>query len=148
MTSLEIRNIQKRYGSFELKNLSLRLEEGQIMVYICAGLAVFLILAERIITSYRVRKLRGSTGEYILTPNGVFSGSDFHAWNVPGAALTGADYTPAAEEETGTLTVTYTAAGLAGPQEEKVLLPIPKALEKEIPKVLAALRGGTEGIRA
>lgn len=120
-------------------------EEGRIMVYICAGLAVFLILAERIITSYRVRKLHGSTGEYILTPNGVFSGSDFHAWNVPGTALTGADYTPAAEEEeTGTLTVTYTAAGLAGPQKEKVLLPIPKALEKEIPKVLAALRRGTE----
>ena len=34
MTSLEIRNIQKRYGSFELKNLSIRLEEGQIMGFI------------------------------------------------------------------------------------------------------------------
>lgn len=34
MTSLEIRNIHKRYGGFELKNLSLSLEEGQIMGFI------------------------------------------------------------------------------------------------------------------
>ena len=117
------------------------LEGGQIMAYICAGLAAFLFLTERIITGFRVKKLRKGTGEFILTRNGAVAGGIFHCWNLPGAALTGAEYRPETGAQAGILELEYTEYGFAGPQSQKVFLPIPERLEKEIPNVLEILRG-------
>jgi uncharacterized membrane protein HdeD (DUF308 family) len=63
-------------------------EDGYLFIFICLGLAVFLSLSAFIITSYRVRKLRRGSSEFILSPNGVYAGGEFHSWSTPGTRLT------------------------------------------------------------
>jgi len=122
--------------------LPLLLKDGQVMAFICLGLAAFLFLAEKIVTGYRIGKLRKSANEFLLTEKGAVVGGEFHCWALPGASLIRADFQPSAGAETGLLTLEYAAEGRAGTQTQKLLLPVPKRLEPEIPAVLDALRRG------
>jgi len=115
------------------------LEDGGVMVVICLSLAAFLFLAERIITRYRVGKLRKGTGEYVLTENGAVIGGEFHGWNMRGTALTGVEYQPANGSGPGVLQIEYTGQGLAGDNTQRLFLPIPAGLEGKMPEVLTIL---------
>lgn len=119
--------------------LSFLLEDGWIMAVICLGLAAFLFLTERIVTRYRVNKLKKGTDEYVLTENGAVVGGEFHCWNMPGITITSVHYCPSGESKPGILQIEYRGQSLAGENAQRLFLPIPDNLAKQIPEILTTL---------
>lgn len=115
------------------------LKDGWVIAIICLCLAIFLFLAERIITNYRIKKLRNSTGEYILTENGAVIGGEFHSWGLPGFSLSSVDYIPSDSSKLGILQIEYTGQGLAGENVQRLFLPIPKNHEEVITEIIELL---------
>ena len=115
-------------------------EEGLLMIGICLGLGAFLLIAERLVTAYRVRKLCRGGEEVILGRGGAYLESAFHAWSLPGTKLTSLSYEPPVEQgRLGELMLTYSAAAGPAPRKETIILLIPPGLVKEIPRVIQGL---------
>jgi len=115
-------------------------EEKLLMAGICLGLGVFLSLAALVITSYRVRKLQRGGEEVILGRGGAYIEGSFHAWDMPGTAITGLDYQPPAGHGMASeLKIEYTTEAHPSPLTETIILLIPQELDDEMPRVLEAL---------
>lgn len=116
--------------------------EKLLMAVICLAIGAFLALFAFVITAYRAHKMRKGGDMVILGRNGAFLHGTFHAWNLPGTAITNLFYTPpGAPGQPGELKISYTAPAYPAPMSETLILLIPKELEKDIPGVLAELDG-------
>lgn len=102
--------------------------------------AICLALAAWAVTSYRVRKLQSGGEGVILSRGGAFLEGAFHTWDLPGAGVTGLEYTPPGPGEApGRLRIEYAAEAHPVSVTEAIVLLVPGELEERMPEVLQAL---------
>ena len=58
-------------------------EDGIILTFVGVGFALLLIISSRIITNYRIKKLKTADREVILTTGSAYVGGQFHIWSIP-----------------------------------------------------------------
>ncbi|HWQ88996.1 MAG TPA: hypothetical protein VN374_03375 [Desulfitobacteriaceae bacterium] len=80
-------------------------EEGYYFTFIAAGIAVFLVVSQWLITGYRVKKLFKGDKEVILTEEGAYVCGQFHIWSRPIAFLDKVQYLRTGEYKGSSKTV-------------------------------------------
>jgi hypothetical protein len=74
-------------------------DDGYYFTFIAAGIAIFLMVSQWIVTEYRVKKLFRGDKEVILTEEGAYVCGQFHTWSGPFAFINNVEYFGAGEFE-------------------------------------------------
>jgi len=109
-------------------------EDKALPVIIGVGLGIFLWVSFKIITGYRVKKLKTADREIILTESSAFVSGQLHPWNTPLSFLSNVEYFIPGQYEgcrTAVIRITYSAITGTLITPYSVLIPVPFGMEEQ-----------------